>query len=242
MRITCIVQCYGWEAYFAIWVDNINSTLKYAWFDGTRWNKQVIDPDAGSWSSLELDSLGNPHVAYIDPVNSDLKYAKWDGTVWHLQVVDSEGWIGGNPSLALDSIGKAHICYYDITNKDLKYAAQKDSGWVILRVDSVGDVGQSTSLKVDKNNNVHISYLDDTNCQLKYAQYSGSWSIQSIANVGSLPYQSRHNQTSLALDANNNPHISYFDGVNQNLKVAYWNGTNWLGQTADQTSNRGWFR
>ncbi len=222
------------------YLDNINSTLKYAWYDGAHWNKQVIDPDVGSWSSLVLDSRGYPHVAYIDPANCDLKYAEWDGNTWCFQVIDSAGWIGGNPSLALDSNGEAHVAYYDITNKDLKYASQINSGWNIQRVDASGDVGQCTSLKIDAGNNAHISYLDNTNSLLKYANSSAlGWSIQNIAYIGSFSNQGQFNQTSLVLDQNNQPHICYFDSVNSNLKYAYSNGTNWLGQTVDSTYNTG---
>lgn len=222
------------------YLDNINHTLKYAWYDGSQWTKQVLDPEVGSWSSLVIDSRDYPHVAYIDPINSDLKYAEWNGTTWNFQVVDSVGWIGGNPSLALDSNEQAHVAYYDITNKDLKYASQTNAGWAIQRVDSDGDVGQCTSLKIDIDNNAHISYLDNTNQQLKYANSSTSgWTIQNIVYIGSFSRQGQFNQTSLVLDSNNQPHIGYLDGINNNLKYTYWNGTHWLGQTADSTYNTG---
>jgi hypothetical protein len=39
--------------------------------------------------------------------------------------------------------------------------------------------------------------------------------------------------TSLALDSSDSPHISYFDGLNRELKYAMWNGSSWVSQTVD---------
>jgi len=78
--------------------------------------------DVGAFSSIEVDSLGHPHVSYFDTGNGDLKYAWYDGTSWHIEVVDSEGNVGLYTSLELDAEGHPHISYYDIGDGDLKYA------------------------------------------------------------------------------------------------------------------------
>ena len=43
--------------------------------------------------------------------------------------------------------------------------------------------------------------------------------------------------TSLALDSNGYPHISYCDWTNMDLKYAYWDGADWQIQTVD---SEGW--
>lgn len=46
--------------------------------------------------------------------------------------------------------------------------------------------------------------------------------------------------TSIVLDANNYPHISYYDNVNQDLKYAHWDGIAWQIETVDTTGNVGY--
>ena len=90
--------------------------------------------------------------------------------------------------------------------------------WDIEIVDTLGDVGWNCSLDLDNSNNPHIGYFDNTNDDLKYAYHDGSsWHIEVVdANGGS---------GSIALDSNDNPHISY--GTNDTLKYAYYDGSNW---------------
>ena len=51
--------------------------------------------------------------------------------------------------------------------------------------------------------------------------------IDSLGDVGTY--------SSIALDANNNPHIAYYDYTNNNLKYAKWTGSSWSIQTVDST-------
>ena len=55
-----------------------------------------------------------------------------------------------------------------------------------------------------------------------------TWSIETVDSVGGVV-----RDTSIALDSNNNPHISYYDDTNGDLKYAKWTGSAWSKTTVD---------
>ena len=56
--------------------------------------------------------------------------------------------------------------------------------------------------------------------------------VDSAGRVGWLP--------SVALDSNDDPHISYFDRGNRDLKYAKWDGSGWNIETVDSAGDVGW--
>jgi len=180
--------------------DETNRDLKYASWDGTKWVITTVDGTnykkgtqkgcnwdwnhnraassfikVGEYSSLALDSSGNPRISYYDETNKDLKYASWDGSRWVISTVDSAGRVGEYSSLELDAAGSARISYYDATRGNLKFAAWNSSSstWGTETVDSSKKVGTFTSLVLDLLGNPSISYYDQKNKDLKYTAGTG---------------------------------------------------------------------
>ncbi len=139
--------------------------------DMSIWHTERVDTagGVGEFSSIALDSLNNPDIAYWDGSNSYLKYAQWNGTNWQIEVVDSPAYVY-NPSISmvLNVQDNPHIAYMGEWNA-LKYAHWDGINWHIEVVDS-NVSSEWASLKIDNNGYSHIAYYDGDSTNLKYAK------------------------------------------------------------------------
>ena len=222
--------------------------MNYAYQDASGWHSQFIYGYVNSYSycSLALDEEGYPHFSFydelrvvLDPVIGHLGYAYQDGAGWHTEQVpdDTLTFRGLYSSIAVDGEGYTHISYFHASRQDLKYAYQDGSGWHIETVDSEGLVGAHTSLALDDNGYPHISYFycGETSypqCDaydLKYAyRDTRGWHIETVDSAGEAG-----TYTSLEIDRDGFPHISYWDYGNNDLKYAYQDAAGWQIQTVD---------
>jgi hypothetical protein len=201
--------------HISYWNDS-NGEVRYAKWNGSSWSIEIVDilGHAGSGSSLVLDSNEYPHISY--PGHDLLYYAKWNGSSWSIDIVDSNTGDYSHNSMALDSNDYPHISYGDGKNHHLKYAKWNGSSWSIETVDSSNVVGDPSSLDIDSYDYPHISY--HANSTLRYAKWDGnSWNTEIVDSACTVDYYSR---VSIITDSRNIPHISYYDGVNLDLKYA----------------------
>ena len=109
----------------------------------------------------------------------------------------------------------------------------------VWHIETVDSGGTDTSIALDSNDHPHISYYRVDSGDLKYAYYDGSsWHIETVdgygwwgGNVGWF--------TSIALDSNDYPHISYHDYSNGDLKYAKMVNKNPIIDSF--TANPSWF-
>lgn len=181
--------------------------------------------NGGLFTSLVLDSSGNPVISYRDSNTLNLNVVHCSDAICGsglIRTVDSAGDVGRFTALALDNSGKPVISYLDETNRDLKLARCGDatcsSANTIQTMDSAGDVGSYSSLAVDSLGNILIAYYDATNGNLNFLRCINIFCesiyqvVDTVGDVGAF--------TSLALDSNDNPVVSYYDNTNGDLKVA----------------------
>lgn len=178
-------------------------------------------------TSIAMDASGNPVVSYYDDENDDL-------TVLHcgnptctannsIEAPDVLGFAGAYSSLALDADGNPVISYN--RTLDLRVLRCGDpncsSGNVGASPDTEGLVGDYTSLALDSDGNAVVSYHDRTNGDLKVL-HCGNAACDAGNSVVSPDTGGDVGQhTSLALDADGNPIVSYYDATNGDLKLLH---------------------
>lgn len=163
---------------------------------------------------------------------------------WSTITVDSQGSIGES-SIAVDANRNPMISYFDDTipyDGDLKFAVcdrlasmngncNQIGDWDTLTVEAQGDVGWYLDITVDSAGSPMISYADMTDYpdwDLKFAACDrsgsvhgncdqvGDWTTTTVEAAGNVGVY-----TSIAVDGDDNPMISYLDGGNDDLKFAF---------------------
>jgi len=219
-----------------VYYDEQDGFLKYAVLDGDTWTRENV-AKLDNWDQqvdIAVDSSGRPHISYQGYAypNWSVKYATRTAGGWQTTTVDADGNLS-EPSIAVDTAGTPHLSYTlfnhntvtDTYASALKYAVRKGSGWEITTVDVGRDMGNTSTLNnssiaVDSAGHVHISYRDAFDLSLKYAYNDGtSWSKVTVDKIGLIMDVSW--QTKIAVDGQNRPHISYFDGSHGKLMYSH---------------------
>jgi len=212
------------------------------------WITATVDNSSahtGWGSSIAIGHDGNPRIAYLhqDGWEGDLqlRYAAWNGTAWKIQQIHTlfprslygiriaEGasqlvgkgifgedlWgsnidCGESPSLALDSADLPHISFPD-------YVRTIGSNPLRPNMDSdAWEGGMTMYNQRSGRNNYDILHM--------WMAPNGTWSTEVADNMrfnGPLIHYTRHGlYSSIAIDREDHPHISYFtswDSVNQKM-------------------------
>ncbi|MCZ6632041.1 MAG: putative Ig domain-containing protein [bacterium] len=205
---------------------------------------ELFDVDRGGKPSLAITSDGTPHISYMaEESRGFVRHAVWNGTAWDIQLV-SQGYFYGPLSLALDNQNRPHIIYHD--HQDMQF--QPDKGdqvhaswdgtrWTLQTVQHNGHDGWDNALALDGSTPKTAS--------VDPAQFGSSdgieyWDGQRVEQIGSGPILYEYG-TGIALDADKNPHISYFDTNRGQLKHAVKRNGRWTLTTVDAQSGAGMY-
>ena len=189
--------------------------LKYATNRADGWVVEVVDTGVGRfyWTSLALDSSGQPHISYCDGSTEDLMYAFKRKEVWTVQTIDSENSVGYFSSLALDDNDHAHISYNLYYLGDLKYATNASGAWQWQTIDATinRSEGLYTSLILDDEDHVLISYAQWYSATDEYwlryiNNIGGTWNSGTIDYLG-LAFG---RYSAIGLDRDDRVHIAYY--------------------------------
>ena len=130
-------------------------------------------------------------------------------------------------SIAIDSNDKVHIAYRagGWGTGSIKYITNEKGFWWTKTIDSAVGLGNSVAIAIDSNDKVYINYISvdaSGTARLKYAtDKAGFWWKSTIAAIGTMGFSTDEQRVAaIAIDANNNFHMSYYDISNKNLKYA----------------------
>ncbi|MEW6250833.1 MAG: PKD domain-containing protein, partial [Planctomycetota bacterium] len=173
-----------------------------------------------SWTALAIDANGDPHLVYGTYPYGQLMYAKRVSGAWQHEAVPpppgaqyaSCSGISA-PSLALDSEGQPHITWYAQTayhNNVLLYSRRTGTQWSTSAASTgyyLNNLIPSLALTSADEPRIAVFVHGDPGDTLEYAEWTGStWTWTHLVGSG---YGCCGYQPSLALDANDNPHIGW---------------------------------
>ena len=231
-------------------LDETSYDVKYVRWDEDNWEERTVDTlDILAWSntSLALNVNGQPRIAYPYANPCRIGHAQWDGTQWQLVKLD---WGGCSMyvTLALDGTGEPCISYYQWAPSPdgarVWLACHEAAGWQTPTVvDTVHysllqDLALYHSLVLQSDGTPHLNYYRQIlsgPAQLWYATRSGGPWVRTVVDEG----PGVGSYSSLALDSQNRPRISYYDHTNGDLKYAQWSGSQWYTETVDNSGDVG---
>jgi uncharacterized repeat protein (TIGR01451 family) len=203
--------------------------LKYAYWNGSEWEQQTVDPDLGyamGETTLALDNQGRPHISY-HAENQSLAYTYWDGSAWTPTEVLTT-WTNMDHDMALDTAGNPHLCTSVQSIGGLAYFYWDGAQWETMQVEPHGG---NCSLALDASGSPHLAYTLRTggfyNYQdhLVYAELQGdSWITTTVLTTGGLSWPE------LALTPDGQPRILFTlsdKSLGRGLYYTAWNGTSW---------------
>lgn len=221
---------------------SLGGGVKYSRLLGSSW--QTEKPvSSGSYSSIDLDSDDFASFSYVLGVGSYLGYAEYNGSDWTIITLDNGVDLNTQTSLKIDLNNNVHIVYYDSILSSIKYAnctsdCTNSLNWDKITIDSTVGSSSWPSLALTNSGKPRIAYRNQSSNNLVYASCDSNCNIPANWN-----FETADNSTqvsfyiSLALDSNDNPHISYYR--DDNLYYAYKEGSNWSIEIVDSDSSVG---
>ena len=202
-------------AYF----DRTNGDLKLARHFGTGWALETVDAanSTGWFPSLVFDVDGDPHISYVDGTRLMVRYVHKSAGVWQTpEDVTSVGCVL-KTSLGLGTAKRPYIALQDCGTTRIRVLSKAPS-WRDLYLNLVPGASPSLRMVGDL---PRVSYFLHTPSPttLRFLQASGSYNAWTWTTEA-VPGTNNATTNSLALDAQGNPWISFYDTASQILRLA----------------------
>jgi hypothetical protein len=230
-----------WAAFYDIGAHNLRYGKRVDGPSGIVWKNNIADvgeglsQDAGLFASIAIGGNGKPIVSHYDKGAQTLRVAHWSGGSFTGEVVDrgedrlpedtGEELIEANVGMYSRiryANGQEYIAYYDQANGDLKLAVGRSGDYQIHIIDEDGDVGAWPDMVI-RGKTVHLAYQDVGKQHLLYAVGKPGEDFEvTVVDRSDLVGA----DTALYFDGGK-PRIVYFDGYNNNMKLAKLKSGSW---------------
>ena len=220
-------------AYF----DLTNNMLRYAWRDGSGWHSEpVAAADVVRNCSLTLESGGTPVIVYT--VGPEVRSATRGASDWSFQNLDSFAPWAVCVTTAKD--GSVHAGYLWSTSGGtyeghISYAYKAALTWVEDHIESslwyFIPTNPHCSIAVDGDLDPWLCYSNHASRELRCFQRSGGTWSSSLVSYGTW--------SSIAFDATDVPHVSFYDTESRQLRIAIGSPGHWSVGVVDDTPGVG---
>lgn len=199
--------------------DDTAGNLWYAKFDGSVWNKELVDStdDVGIGCSITLNSVDIPFISYLNNTTKVLRVAHRLGGSWLAQTAyDESGWeLSSSTSIQINkNTGKLWVGF---TAKNT--LAAFPTPWLIVAfnvsgawgfdIEDSGGICSDVRGTIDSNNNPKFVYQrrNGSSSRCRYAFYNGV----DYNNKGNINGSTGTSRASIAVDSNDILHVIYAD-------------------------------
>lgn len=211
------------------------------------WQTEIIEQ--GTKPALALTPDGMPVVIYmLERQDGWVRVATPDAEGWRIEQVAS-GYFYGPPDVAVSPDGIIHGAYHD--HQDQSFQPDKgdavhirggDDGWSVSAAPDQGHDGWDNRITTDAAGRPHMVAIDPLEFSGSGVEYyvlgeDGTWTVEQI---GSGPQTYKY-ATSIAIDPDGTPWITYHDGSAGELKLAHRGDGAWTIETVDDRGDTGLF-
>lgn len=207
----------------------------------------MVQVGEGIKPALDIDADGTAHIAFLtEAEHGAVFYASNESGEFTVETV-SEGYFYGPVDIALSVEGLPYIAYHDHQDQEFKptkgdevVAILNGGRWGLITVSDDGHDGWDNSIVVDSDGNWHTASVDP-------AQFGSSDGVEYATNIGGVFEVTSVSDgpvvyefgTSIGLDAQSRPAISYYDDAGQQLAYASLDDNGWSVQVVDGDGDAG---
>lgn len=212
------------------------------------WRTEEIEP--GTKPALALTPDGRPVVIYmLERQDGWVRVATLEDDGWRVEEI-ARGYFYGPPDVAVGPDGVVHGAYHDHQDSsfqpdkgDAVHVRGEGGEWIVSAVADRGHDGWDNRIATDAAGRPHMVAIDPLEFDGSGVEYyvladDGTWAVE---QVGSGPQTYKY-ATSIAVDPDGTPWITYHDGSAADLVVAHRREEGiWTIETVDERGDTGLF-